>query len=113
MLCRRIILFAVILLFLVIQVVPLAAKNRQSSTVFTVKPDVNMNDGGPGGGEEHPWQDNPDDDGPTPFYSKNGNAVITLFERLFRVIIPIYPQAKAEACPQGKNAGRIDLFKSR
>jgi len=78
--CKKILIFTVLLLFLAVYAVPVSASDRPKEEPTFEQPHNNDADGDPGGGEEHPWQDNDDDDGIFS-YKKGLKCLLSLFSR--------------------------------
>ncbi|NIP44527.1 MAG: hypothetical protein GWO41_11315 [candidate division Zixibacteria bacterium] len=76
--CKKILIFALILLFLAVQAPPLFSRDEASDETQIINPQDNDADDGDGDGEEHPWQDNDDGDGTFSSFSKNIQALISL-----------------------------------
>ncbi len=78
--CKKVLIFALMLLFLAVQAVPLAAWDRLQGGTDSFSAEENADDDGGGGGEEHPWQDDDgDDDDAISGFSKGIKALISLF----------------------------------
>ena len=76
--CKKILIFALLLLFLAVQTVPLMAWDKPRGQDGIEETEDNQGDDEGGDGEEHPWQDTDDDDG-TISFSKGVQALISLF----------------------------------
>ncbi|HEQ99405.1 MAG TPA: hypothetical protein ENO22_08725 [candidate division Zixibacteria bacterium] len=77
--CKKVLIFALILLFLTVQAPPLFAWDKAKDGTELVNPEDNDADDGDGDGEEHPWQDNDDGDGTFSSFSKGIQTLISLF----------------------------------
>jgi hypothetical protein len=75
---KRVFIFAVLLLFLAVQAVPLMATDKVGGGTPTIAV-PNHDDGGGDGGEEHPWQDDDGDNNGTAGFSKHIDWLIGLF----------------------------------
>ena len=76
--CKKILIFALLLLFLAVQAVPLMAWDKPRGQNGITETQANQADDDSGGGEEHPWQDDDGDNGTTSF-TKGVKALISLF----------------------------------
>ncbi len=76
---KKIFVFAVLLLFLAVQTVPLMATDTVGSKVPTIAAPNHNDGGGDGDGEEHPWQDDSGDNTGTMSFSKSLDWLIGLF----------------------------------
>ena len=77
--CKIVLIFALILLFMAVQAAPLYSRDDASDGTVIINPQDDNADDGDGDGEEHPWQDNDDGDGTVSSFSKNLQALISLF----------------------------------